>query len=316
LIPYFLRLDNCCFGNDVEELEIVVNFDQRNGDEKGLDSLSDVVPAKTKFRYVKASKRLFVEYPSQYQPFEDDMRYGRWTLKSGSQAGCKQFKEFLLELRSKIEELAPRMAKRCDFDSKAIMDLIDMKISRVPIDDAMLSDLIQEQEQWDLRNPEPIRELTPPKKSSVPKLIPVVRMREDQMGSYADSKQFWGQVVASSDSQPDVVNSHDWHHDKKWYAVLHKFDNEGRHLGTDYRFIGRESDGESIFEEADKQLEAFVRNLGQVRYGDIKIALFQQEIDGHIFGMIDSSSVEFGPSVTMQPADWVFHPPWDGCYDT
>jgi hypothetical protein len=63
-----------------------------------------------------------------------------------------------------------------------------------------------------------------------------------------------------------------------------------------------------------------VASLGEVEYADIEIELFQVEIDGGTFGLVDVSEPEQGPEfaerVLMTPGSLLFHPPWDGSYDT
>jgi formate hydrogenlyase regulatory protein HycA len=63
-----------------------------------------------------------------------------------------------------------------------------------------------------------------------------------------------------------------------------------------------------------------VAALGEVEYADIEIELFQVEIDGGIFGLVDVSQPEAGPEfaerVQLWPTGLLFHPPWDGEYDT
>ena len=57
--------------------------------------------------------------------------------------------------------------------------------------------------------------------------------------------------------------------------------------------------------------------LGKVQYGDVKISLFQVQIDGHTFGLVDASEPEEGYlSIHLLPDDLAFFEPWDGTYDT
>jgi len=49
---------------------------------------------------------------------------------------------------------------------------------------------------------------------------------------------------------------------------------------------------------------------------DFRVKLLSVEIDGHVFGMIDTSDPELGPRVTLEPNDFLFSPPWDGAFDT
>jgi formate hydrogenlyase regulatory protein HycA len=143
------------------------------------------------------------------------------------------------------------------------------------------------------------------------------------MGFYSldlHDNQFWGQVVASFSTMPQPRPT-DWRPYKRWYAILHKFGPWGKHLGTEHWFAGTTADGErEVCEQASTKLDEMVAALGPVEYADIEIELFQVEIDGGVFGLIDASTPEDGPEfaerVVMMPGDLLFHAPWDGNYDT
>jgi hypothetical protein len=60
-----------------------------------------------------------------------------------------------------------------------------------------------------------------------------------------------------------------------------------------------------------------IKRLGKVKYCDIKIGLFSTWIDGHRFGLIDSSVPKDAyVRLDLVPNDLAFFPPWDGYYDT
>ena len=66
------------------------------------------------------------------------------------------------------------------------------------------------------------------------------------MGLYdldTNDNQFWGLVTASFSTMPKPPPV-DWRPQKRWYAVLHKFDGWGKHLGTDHWFAGTTAEGE------------------------------------------------------------------------
>ena len=67
---------------------------------------------------------------------------------------------------------------------------------------------------------------------------------------------------------------------------------------------------------SDSPRQGLSRKLGDVELCDVRVKLFSVEIDGHVFGMIDTSDPELGPRVTLEPNDFLFRPPWDGAYDT
>ncbi|RTL37018.1 MAG: hypothetical protein EKK48_25150 [Candidatus Melainabacteria bacterium] len=133
---------------------------------------------------------------------------------------------------------------------------------------------------------------TKPYHSNLPDLIPVKRFDIEcsgtkYIGKYAHGNQFWAQVVATfrnpiaAQLGADAVN--DWRSRKCWYAILHKFDAQGNHLGTDYRFTGTTADDEAVaFEEAIRHMNRSISALGRVKFGDIAIRLFKIEIDGSV----------------------------------
>ena len=157
---------------------------------------------------------------------------------------------------------------------------------------------------------------------AIPERIPVTYFEDyytSHIGFYNNGKQFWAQIVASID--PNIHNEprhgDEWHKYKRWYAILHKFDEHGKHLETEHWFAGTTADGEQeVIERARQRRDDMITKLGHVEFRDIAIRLFQVEIDKDLFGLIDTSSTEFGETVTMEPADFVFYPPWTGEYDT
>src|SRR5262245_25716368 len=82
------------------------------------------------------------------------------------------------------------------------------------------------------------------------------------MGSYSldfEDNQFWGRIVRSHTG---------------WYAVLHKFDSWGRHIGTDHWFAGEDRPWSGAPERANAKLDEMVTALGNVDYADIEIRLW------------------------------------------
>lgn len=160
---------------------------------------------------------------------------------------------------------------------------------------------------------------------AIPEIIPVSRDGGNYsacMGYYdldREDNQFWGQVVAFH-TRPPEPRPADWVPEKRWYAVLHKFDAWGRHLRTDHWFAGIDRPWGDAPERASARLDDMVKTLGEVQYADIDIRLFQVAIDGCTFGLIDTSDPDEGPAfaeqVTMEPGDLLFRPPWDGSYSS
>jgi formate hydrogenlyase regulatory protein HycA len=101
-----------------------------------------------------------------------------------------------------------------------------------------------------------------------------------------------------------------------WYAVLHLFDSQGKHLRTQSALLGTKAFANDLV-DVDATLNEIVRRLGSVRYGDLEIGLFSVQIDGHKFGLVDASIPEEGyQRIDLLPNQLVFFPPWDGTYST
>jgi hypothetical protein len=152
---------------------------------------------------------------------------------------------------------------------------------------------------------------------AVPQTIKILREKgyhTDQIGNYGDGNQFMGFVVAAL---PTPLPE-DWQDHKRWYAVLHTFDRKGKHLNTEAWFAGTTASGErQAVEKAEARLAEAIASLGKVRYGNVKVGLFQVRIDGHVFGLVDASEPdEDYESVHLLPNDLAFFAPWDGTYDT
>ncbi len=133
------------------------------------------------------------------------------------------------------------------------------------------------------------------------------------IGRCADGRQFMAFVVASL---PTPV-PRDWRRHKRWYTVLHTFDGRGRHVSTEARFAGTTADGEDqVTERAQSWRQEMLARLNGYRFCDVEVRLFSALVDGSSFGLVDTTDEELGESVTLWPNDLVFHPPWDGSYDT
>jgi hypothetical protein len=152
----------------------------------------------------------------------------------------------------------------------------------------------------------------------VPERILIIREEDyhtDQIGQYGDGHQFMAFVTASLNPIPGVK---DWQQYKRWYAVLHTFEADGTHLETQTWFAGTTADGErEVIGRAEAKLEEMLNKLGPVRLGDVNVKLFQVEVDGRTFGLVDASEPEEDyESIHLLPNDLAFFEPWDGLYDT
>ncbi|MGH1349004.1 MAG: hypothetical protein ACRBN8_46155 [Nannocystales bacterium] len=151
---------------------------------------------------------------------------------------------------------------------------------------------------------------------AIPRTIPIAReegYHTDRIGTFAGG-QFMGFVTATLPMPPPD----DWPAKKRWYAVLHTFDTTGQHTRTEAVFAGTTADGErDVVDRAQRKLDGLIEPLDSVHYGDISVGLFEVEIDGERFGLVDMSDRNDDyERVDLLPNDLAFFEPWDGSYDT
>ncbi len=134
-------------------------------------------------------------------------------------------------------------------------------------------------------------------------------------GGFFHRGQFLGCVVATL---PEGKLPADWRAVKRWYAVLHRFNSSGKHVGTDHFFAGVTADGEDlVIARARQELQRFISALSRVRYENIAVYLFTVTIDGTEFGLVEASEPEEEyEAIELVPNDLAFFAPWDGTYDT
>ena len=123
-------------------------------------------------------------------------------------------------------------------------------------------------------------------------------------------------------------SGYDWPIIKRWLAVLHRFDAEGNHLGTETRLGGSDIEGRDVAEEkAFHHLKKLYANLiadDPATFGDVWVRLFSIEIDDVTHELKYEQTEEEPPVaeerdewVMLEPCDIMFHPPWDsGEYST
>jgi len=100
----------------------------------------------------------------------------------------------------------------------------------------------------------------------------------------------------------------------KLYALLHTFDSQGNHLGTQTSTHDSEA-----FEAAEKKLEEMLEVLSDPTFGDVEVKPFTVRVDGQDFGLLDDTEIDGGKTylrLVLQPNDFLFTPPWDGSFDT
>ncbi|HEY0700009.1 MAG TPA: hypothetical protein VGD43_19630 [Micromonospora sp.] len=154
----------------------------------------------------------------------------------------------------------------------------------------------------------------------IPLTIPVMYepgYHTSTIGRYADG-QFIASVTAGYREGALPADDDDgWQRAKRWYAYLHRFDHDGRHLGSEARFAGTTADGEEqVLDRAERMLAELLDGLPDRRYGDVAVRLFRVEIDGILFGLVDETEEYGDDHVELYPDELGFNPPWEGEYDT
>jgi hypothetical protein len=155
---------------------------------------------------------------------------------------------------------------------------------------------------------------------ALPDVIPIRRIadyRTDRVGRHPGG-QFFACVTGAYRQGASI--GQEWQQHQRWYAVLHRFDREGGHVGSDIWFAGVAADGLQVRERADEVLAGWLAAIGQVSYEDIAIKPFQVLFDG-VFGLVDESDDDpdeghGGDWAELYPNRLGFHEPWDGDYDT
>jgi formate hydrogenlyase regulatory protein HycA len=149
----------------------------------------------------------------------------------------------------------------------------------------------------------------------IPDTIPIRREADHHthyIGRYSGRRQYLGFVVAAPGSETSPGS------ETRWYAVLHLFDKSGVYLETRHRLAGISSQPQrDVIRKAHLLLAELLEELPSRSYGNVKVRLFSTSIDGHPFGLIDTSEPdEHQERVELLPNGLAFFPPWDGTYDT
>jgi formate hydrogenlyase regulatory protein HycA len=157
--------------------------------------------------------------------------------------------------------------------------------------------------------------------------VPHDEHRFEYVGRYGGGKQFLADVTrAFPDDDPYPDPTGDWASKKRWYAVLHCFDADGNHLGTDLFSGGTTAEGQDqAVGRADQKLDEMLASLGEYHLCDIAVRPFRVEHEGYLFGLVYQRNSWEDPEdpdgayecVMLWPNDIMFHPPWDsGEYST
>ncbi|MEV7186570.1 hypothetical protein [Kitasatospora sp. NPDC093102] len=159
---------------------------------------------------------------------------------------------------------------------------------------------------------------------SVPEVIPIQYLPDYRTRTIGrcEGGQFYASVVAAF---PEGWSGDDWQAVKRWHAVLHRFDEAGRHLDSRIRSTGTTADGEKqAVAAAQLLLEEWLDALPGRHYQDIAIAPFEVRFEGALFGLVleedadeeDEDEEDGGVWMELYPDGLAFSFPWNGCYDT
>jgi formate hydrogenlyase regulatory protein HycA len=150
----------------------------------------------------------------------------------------------------------------------------------------------------------------------------------ENVGRLPDGTQFMAYVTGAFPTGMKYYSGDDWRTRKKWLAVIHRFDRDGNHIGTEAQLGAFDTEGRRVAgDKAFDRLQAMYAALaasGEPEFCDIRVRLFSVEIDGVTHGLFYEQSEEEpaegeerGEWVMLEPRDIMFHPPWDsGEYST
>ncbi|AQZ66198.1 unnamed protein product [[Actinomadura] parvosata subsp. kistnae] len=150
---------------------------------------------------------------------------------------------------------------------------------------------------------------------AVPEVIPMSYEPDYHTGTIGHwaGGQFLGSVVAAF--RQGYTRTDDWLQHKRWYAVLHTFDAEGRLLASKIECTGSEDDHRRSVDTAQERMAKWLGELDGVRFADIAVRPFRVEFDGVVFGLV-VEEFEGEEHAELYPNNIGFYEPWDGLYDT
>ena len=150
--------------------------------------------------------------------------------------------------------------------------------------------------------------------------------RFDCVGRYGDNNQFMAYVTGAFPGRDQFPPpDSDWQTIKSWNAVIHRFDSDGNHIGSEAKRGGYDIEGRIVAgDKAWQHLHAMLAEVGlqNPELCDIYIKPFSVEIDDVIYALeyehyIDEEDCYEHEYVMLWPNDIMFHPPWDsGEYST
>lgn len=151
--------------------------------------------------------------------------------------------------------------------------------------------------------------------------------RFTHVGQYGGGNQFMGYVTYASNYVPKTYHTEEtsaggkivWREHSNCFAVLHRFDSLGCHLGTDVEHVEGTNGSE---DRGWAKLEEMLARLGEVEFCDIRVKPFRVEVGKVVHGLIYECKHGKGDDeerewVMLEPNDIMFHPPWEsGEYST
>jgi hypothetical protein len=320
-LSHFIGINRLLAGESVAELEIQIKLPTKDVPPH-LESLYEwfkqTLFDKPEFDLCKTTHKLTISYTSKLDSVSFEPVCEKQQKSAQIQLGPTAiFTQLFNELHALFIEHQALLKKKYGLDCQPIIDEMEQNKNNLPTDDGAILELVKAARGIRLENltthaegDEHNHEIRLPK---------AFRVNRHEGGSWhigvtASGEQFWAQVVAQvvpfSEAEPK-----DWNERKIWYAVLHLFEKDGKHISSTVDRIGTPGEDSDVLDRARTKMDALVSALGRVDYGPIRIQLFETTVDDFRFGLLDTSSDE-GSQVTMLPNEFVFTPPWDGDYDT
>jgi hypothetical protein len=149
--------------------------------------------------------------------------------------------------------------------------------------------------------------------------------RFQNIGRADDGTQFMAFVTGAFIGKDRYPSSQvDLESIETWNAVIHRFDPDGNHIGSEAKRGGYGLDRDAPGEEAWEHLQSMWNELGieNPHFCDIYIKLFSVEIDDVDYALeytceVDEYDGKEYEDVMLWPQDLMFHEPWDsGSYSS
>ena len=160
---------------------------------------------------------------------------------------------------------------------------------------------------------------------TIPDIIPIAHepwSRTAMIGRY-ERGQFFGSLSGAYPRSYNRRTMRDqWPDYNRFYAVLHRFDHDGTHTGSDIWCEGTVTEiraRQSSADLAEAKLNEWLIDLPGLAYGPIAVRPFQLVVDDVVFGLIPHVYHDDGQGwsrVEMVPDGLSFTAPWNGLYDT